>query len=150
MRKENSNTQDASQEPELTIEEASQAMAALWNESRECSKQVKAANERIDSLTDLMHGAGAAVVGSTLAYIVFAFVAFKICGAVWWSPTLAFVGLLFLHVRNYFKLREHATHIVEIVFWQELQRREMAPVLLLWPQKTRWRNWRKLMFWRKS
>lgn len=145
--KEESNAQDAHKEVELSIEEASQAMAALWNESRECSKQVKAANDRVDSLTDLMHGAGAAVVGSTLAYIVFAFVAFGRSDAVWWRPTLAFAVLFFIHVWNYFKLREHATRVVEIVFWRELKRREKAPELLLWPKKPRWS---KLMFWRKS
>jgi len=123
-------------EPSLSVEEASQAMAALWNESRECSPHVKAANERVDSLTDLMHGAGAASVGAVVAFVVFLFVAWSQAGENCWQPTTAFALLLALHVRNYWKLREHATRVVEIVFWQELRRREVPPKILLWPEGT--------------
>ena len=69
---------------ELSVEEASQALAALWNESRECSEQVKAANERVDSLTDLMHSAGAALVGSLLAFLIFVAVCLRLPGESWW------------------------------------------------------------------
>jgi hypothetical protein len=120
---------------ELSVEEASQAMAALWNESRECSPQVKAANDRVDSLTDLMHSAGAASVGSVVAFVCFVGVACEFSGGVnWWRPTIAFAVLFLLHVRNYFKLREHATRVVEVVFWQELKRRQTPPTILLWPE----------------
>ena len=118
---------------DLSVEEASQAMAALWNESRECSPHVKAANQRVDSLTDLMHSAGAACVGSVVAFGCFVGVACEFSGGGNWSrPTIAFAVLFLLHVRNYWKLREHTTRVVEIVFWQELKRRQTPPTILLW------------------
>ncbi len=140
VKKEESTKPDANKAVELSIEEASQGMAALWNESRECSQLVKAANARVESLTDLTHGAGAAIFGSALAYIIFAYVACRRSDADWWLPTIAFVALMFLHFKNYFKLREHATRVLEIVFWQELKRRREAPELLLLTKKPWWKR----------
>lgn len=149
--KEESIAQDVGKAPGLSIELASQLMAALWNESRECSKQVKAANDRVDSLTDLMHCAGASFVGTWLAYSAFAYVACRRTDANWLWPTVVLAALSYLHVMNYRKLRKDTRQIVEIVFWQELRRREKASVLLLWPENPPKQLWKsKLMFWRKS
>jgi hypothetical protein len=115
----------------LSIDAASQAMAALWNESRECSQLIKGASARVDSLTDLMHGAGAAAVGAVLAYMVFAYVACTRGGANWVRPSIAFAVLFGLHVRNYVKLKQHTTRVVEMVFWRELKRRQSRTELLL-------------------
>jgi len=54
---------------DISQREAWGIVCTIWHTRKETSKRIKSANDRIDSLSDLAHGAGTALISSVLALL---------------------------------------------------------------------------------
>ena len=112
---------------DLAVESLSQSGAwrvvtAYWHERREASAKIKAADPRTDSLTDIMHGLGAAFMGSILAIGFWIYTHFKLTGE---SPSWFFYVLpIFIscvHFVNYRRVVKDFQSIVDIIMTDDMK-----------------------------
>lgn len=93
----------------------------LWHCRRETSQRIKGAAPRAESLFDLMHGAGAALIASTLASII----AIAISSYVYnhphlWVALITCLILLLIHWTSYRQTGAQARGVVELVLFDEM------------------------------
>jgi hypothetical protein len=106
---------------ELSRAGAWRVVTALWHGRRESSQRIKGANPRADSLSDLMHGAGSALVACVLSIVVALLVSCQIFDHVNLYAILpAAFFLLFVHWICYRHTGAHAQGFVELVLFDEL------------------------------
>ncbi|MCW5650776.1 MAG: hypothetical protein KIS62_13605 [Ramlibacter sp.] len=94
---------------------------ALWHSRRETSSRIKGATPRADSLSDLMHGAGSALIACVLAIVVALSVASAQFIDISRCTALAVSMLLLLiHWKSYRHAGAQARGFAELVLFEEL------------------------------
>ncbi|MFA4932785.1 MAG: hypothetical protein WC625_07770 [Caldisericia bacterium] len=118
----------------LTQSGAWRIVIAFWHERRECSKRIKAANARTDSLTDIMHGLGVTLVGSLLSIPIWVCIHAKlVCTYPSWYYYLPPVLISSLHFVNYRRVIKDFQSIVDIIISNEIKNeydKNNAPVIM--------------------
>lgn len=109
-------------------------VTSFWHERKGSSERIKAANARIDSLTDIMHGLGTVFIGSIVAFIFWIFVYYKFLGK--W-PCIYYYAIPItmsgVHLRNYCLVVNHFQIVFDIIMANELRAeylRDEAPIVL--------------------
>lgn len=105
----------------ITRSGAWRILNALWHERAESSPEIRGANPRIDSLSDLTHGSGTTLVGAVMASLLYLLVSlFAIDKSIWqpivdyWLWTfLLFLILIFLHFGSYRQILQNGQGVVE-------------------------------------
>lgn len=107
----------------LTQSGAWRVVTAYWHERRECSERIKAANARTDSLTDIMHGLGATLVGSLFSIPVWIYIHKKLMGS---YPALFYYLLpltfLFFNFVNYRRVVKDFQSVVDIIMSDDIKK----------------------------
>lgn len=107
--------------PELSRAAAWRVVTALWHERVKLSEEIKGANPRTDSLSDLMHGSGAMLVGAIVAFMVWVIVLFSIfekdCYPLrddyWLLTIILFVVVFGVHLCSYHRIVQNAQGVVD-------------------------------------
>ncbi len=94
-----------------------QLVTAAWHERAESSLRIKGAIPRAATLADLMHGAGAGLVGALFAVAGWLIMCRYHVNAYAVLLAVAFLGV---HALNYFNVRNHCREFVEHVLKLEL------------------------------
>ncbi len=86
------------------------------------SKRIKSAKQRLESYGDIMHGAGTTFIGSVIAFVVWAWLQYKLFGEYpsWWFwvfPSLFSI----LHILNYIHIVRDYQGVSNIIIANELQ-----------------------------
>lgn len=106
----------------LTRSGAWRVVTAYWHERRECSKKIKAANARTDSLTDIMHGLGTTFFGSLCAIPLWIYIhKMLVCSYPSWFYYFIPLGLLFLNGVNYCRVVRDFQSIVDIIMSDDIK-----------------------------
>lgn len=97
-------------------------VCSIWHERRTSSKRIEGANPRVDSLTDIMHGAGTSFVGSILALLMWLYIHQRVSGHLpsLYSWILPIIFVLF-HLSNFRQTVPYCQGVIEMVLWDELQ-----------------------------
>lgn len=99
---------------------------AFWNERKESSKKIKEANPFVDRLTDIMHGLGAAYIGSIIAILVWLLVIPLVFEKLVETRPLivaSFISvvIVIIHYVNYRNVVTNVQRVVNIIVADELE-----------------------------
>lgn len=86
------------------------------------SKRIKSAKQRLESYGDIMHGAGATFIGSVIAFIVWAYLQYKLFGKYpsWWFWIFS-LFIIIAHMLNYRHIVQDYQGVSNIIIANELQ-----------------------------
>jgi hypothetical protein len=105
-----------------------QVLVSLWHQRKSTSSQIGSATDRVESLSDLVHGVGTGLVGSIFAIVVWMLLAGPIGG-----PGIGVAAaLLLLHTTSFWLVTRQAQGIVDMVLldalFAEAEAKQQAPV----------------------
>jgi len=123
----------------LTTKNAWHIVTSFVNERLKSSKRIGAANERFDSFVDIMHGAGAALVGSVVAFIFWLSIHYQLLEKS--TPNCWFflipVGVSTFHFFNFWHVAKAYQGIINIVVLNEIYEEysaEYNPLIIRIPE----------------
>lgn len=99
---------------------------ALWHQMLRSSDRIRSANRRLDSLSDIAHGTGAAFVGSLVATMLWLLVAYRapqgqLCSA-WFFVAIGVAALMILvHGCGVYIVLRHSESFVQMVMGDALR-----------------------------
>lgn len=111
----------------LTQPGAWRIVNSFWHERTGSSERIKAANQVIDYLTDIMHGLGIALIGSVIAVLAWLFIHFKFPAKFpWLVPCERFLYIIpfiiiIFHFINFQRVAKNFQSVVDIIISDELQ-----------------------------
>jgi hypothetical protein len=119
---------------EVTQSVAWRIVTSYWHERRESSEKIKAANARTDSLTDIMHGLGATIVGSICAFGFWIYIHTVLAGSCpsWYCFIIPLVLSCLLGL-NYYRVVKDCQSVVSIIMSDDIKsesEKNKAPVVV--------------------
>ena len=120
----------------LSAAGAWRVVTALWYTRRKSSERIKGATTRADSLSDLTHGAGSALVACVMSIVVAYFLAYKGFDQVCIYLMLPVsVFLPYMHWRSYRFTGKQTQGFAELVLFEELMSPLSEPPAVCWIRK---------------
>ena len=108
---------------QLTQTGAWRVVTAYWHERREFSKRIKGANDRTDSLTDIMHGLGATLIGSLISIPTWIYIHKKlVCSYPSWFYYILPLAFLFFNFLNFRRVVKNCQGVVDIIMSDDISK----------------------------
>ncbi len=114
------NLDKLSEDKDIRYKGAWRIVTSLWHERKEQCKSIKAANQRIDSLSDIMHGSGTSMFGSLLASILWLVYTTKSSTDPTWPMFIAPILLPIFHFVSYRFTRKDCQGVIEAILMNVL------------------------------
>lgn len=115
----------------LNIFGAWRIVTSLWHERKESSEKIKAANPRIDSLTDIMHGSGTMFIGSIIAIPLWVSIHYRFLGE-WPCGYYIAIPIIMsvIHLINFRFVSKNFQSIVDIIMADILEEEKKTPIII--------------------
>jgi hypothetical protein len=114
---------------ELSRREAWRILAAFWHERLGESPRLRSANPRVDTLTDIVHGAGTGFYGAAFAFACWLLVERHWGDPIWahWGTCTVAIVLLAMHALAFLGPLRHAEGVINAIAANELGALEDGP-----------------------